>query len=244
MTAGRDTPRTALLLIGSPKPGRSTSRSLGEYLFGLLAERGLTTETVSLLRALRSVEETGALCASVDGADVVVLSFPLYVDSLPAVATLGLEVIASHRATRASDRQGVAASALVAICQSGFPEQSQNDVALRICRNFARAAGFDWAGGLPMGGGGMIDGRSVADLGGQVRRQARALALIADALCEGRDVPDEAVTAMGKLPTPAAIYRAGGNLGWRRQAKKAGVRSQLAARPFEEPRGDAPAVSR
>ena len=138
----------------------------------------------------------------------------------------------------------VAASAPAAICQSGFPEQSQNDVALRICRNFARAAGFDWAGEIPMGGGGMIDGRPVADLGGQVRRRARALALTADALCEGRDVPDEAVTAMGKLPTPAAVYRAGGNLGWRRQAKKAGVRSQVAARPFEEPRGETPAAER
>jgi multimeric flavodoxin WrbA len=232
MTPKRDTPRTALVLIGSPKPARSTSLSLGKHLLGRLAERGLNAEIVSLSTALRSAEATDALCTSVDNADFVVLSFPLYVDSLPAVCTRALEVIARHREATGANRQGVAAPAFVAICQSGFPEQGQSEVALRICHNFAVAAGFEWAGALAMGGGGMIDGRPLAKLGGQVRNQVRALELTAEALCDGRKVPDEAVRLMGKLPIPAFVYRKMGHLGWRKQAKEAGARSQLAARPF------------
>ena len=249
VAGGQDAPRSAVHLIGSPKPGSSTSSSLGEHLLGLLAERGLDTETVSLSKALRSPHATDALCASVDAADLVVLSFPLYVDSLPGVVTRALEIIAGHRTRVAADGATTAGSsgaevpAFMAICQSGFPEQSQNAVALRICRHFAQAAGFEWAGGLPMGGGAMLGGRRLAELGGRVRHQARALELAAAALCDGREVPAEAVSALGKLPVPALVYRAGGNAGWRKQAKEAGVLSQLAARPFVGPSEEASAVS-
>ncbi|HET6495864.1 MAG TPA: NAD(P)H-dependent oxidoreductase [Thermoleophilia bacterium] len=244
MTATHDSPRTALLLVGSPKPGSSTSRSLGDHLLGLLAKRGMATEAVSLSQALRSAETIDALCASVDAADIVVLSFPVYVDSLPAVVTGALEVIARRRATRAGELQIESAPAFVAICQSGFPEQSHSSVSLRICRHFTQAAGFEWAGGLAMGGGGMIGGRPLAELGGQVRHQARALELTAEALLDEGQVPDEAVVSMGKLPIPGFVYRKMGDMGWRGQAKASGARARLAAQPFPERQGEAPVVSR
>ena len=232
MTAEQHTRSKALLLIGSPKPGSGASRALGEHLLGLLAEMGMGTETVSLTKALRSAAATDALCAAVDDADIVVLSFPLYVDSLPGVTTQALEVIARHRAATSGDRRGNATPAFVAICQSGFPEQSQNLVALQICRNFARAAGFKWAGGLPMGAGGLANGGSLTELGGRVRNQVRALELTAAALCEGGQVPDEAVRSIGKMPIPKFVYRMTGEMGMMKQAKTAGVRAQIAARPF------------
>ena len=36
---------TLLLLVGSPKPGQSSSESLGTYLLEELETRGVTTET-------------------------------------------------------------------------------------------------------------------------------------------------------------------------------------------------------
>jgi len=55
------TPQRAVLLVGSPKPGASASSSLGTYLLEELEKRGLQTETVSLIKALRSEEATEVL---------------------------------------------------------------------------------------------------------------------------------------------------------------------------------------
>ena len=40
------TPESALLLVGSPKPGASSSPSLGTYLQQHLAQNGVHTETI------------------------------------------------------------------------------------------------------------------------------------------------------------------------------------------------------
>ena len=154
-------PRTALLLVGSPKPGESTSESLGAYLLEALEKGGVKTQTlhVDQGRALRTSRAKDCLEA-VASSDLVVLSFPLYVDSLPAPTTRALELIAAARAGSAG--AGAPADehspAFLAICQSGFAEAEHSAVAIEICRNFARSAGFAWAGGLVMPEGGMISG--------------------------------------------------------------------------------------
>jgi multimeric flavodoxin WrbA len=87
----------AVLLVGSPRTKKSTSASLGGYLFDQLAERGIQTETVQLYTSINSPERTKSMLAAIDGADLVVLTFPLYVDTLPAPVTSALEKIAEHR---------------------------------------------------------------------------------------------------------------------------------------------------
>ncbi len=90
--------QTALLLIGSAKPtGESTSEALGAYLLQRLVERGFTTEIRHAARAMRTQDRTQELLQAVDRADLLVLAFPLYVDSLPYLVTRALERIAAHR---------------------------------------------------------------------------------------------------------------------------------------------------
>ena len=67
-------PRKALLLVGSPKPGRSSSLALGEHLIDDLARRGWSTETITLRRVMN---DPGRLRTAVQGAEVVVLAYPL-----------------------------------------------------------------------------------------------------------------------------------------------------------------------
>ena len=126
-----------------------------------------------------------------------------------------------------SDRQG-----LVAICQCGFPEAVHDQVALEICANFARAAGFEWAGGLAMGGGGLIDARPLAQRAGPLRFVVRALKCGAAELAEGRPLPAEAVHLMAKPAFPAVAYRLVANRGWRHELKRRGATAPLDARPF------------
>jgi hypothetical protein len=220
-------PQTALLLIGSPKPGASSSESLGTYLCEELETRGVKTQTIKLVKALRSHEATEALRTAVAGSDLIVLSFPLYVDSLPAPLTLALEQIAAWRADAARHRP-----AFVAMCQSGFPEVEQNKIAIEICRNFAAAAGFEWAGGLILAAGGMVSGQPLRKIKGMMRSAVRALDLTADALAAGQPVPDGAVALMAKPAIPRIGYRLMANWGWRSQLKREAGRTPLDAQPF------------
>ena len=101
-------PHTALLLIGSPKPGDSSSESLGGYLLEELEKRGVSTQTLKVARAVRTEEATEELHAAVAAADLIVLSFPLYIDSLPAPAIRALELIAAAAgAATSADRPGL-----------------------------------------------------------------------------------------------------------------------------------------
>lgn len=221
-------PKQALLLVGSPKPGESTSQSLGAYLFDDLERRGVKTQTLYVTKAVRNDESIAELHAAVAAADLVVLSFPLYVDSLPAPAVRALELIAAERA----GRRHPDGKAFVTICQSGFPEADHNEVAVEICRNFAQGAGFEWAGGMILPAGGMLNGQPLAKMKGMMRSALRALDLSAEALAAGRPVPDEAVRLMAKMPIPAIGYRFMANRGWHSQFKKRGEGDSLKAQPF------------
>jgi NAD(P)H-dependent FMN reductase len=224
------TPRSALLLVGSPKPGASSSESLGTYLLEELEKQGVRGEAIHVLKALRSDEATGQFLAAVAAADVVILSFPLYIDSLPAPVIRAFELIRAQRAGMPAEAGRE--QALVAIAQCGFPEAAHNTTALEICKHFAADAGFEWAGGLAMGAGGMVGGRPLREVRGMMRSAVRALDLAAVALAAGRQVPDEAVTVMAKPAFPAFAYRLIANRGWRSDLKKQGATAPLDARPF------------
>lgn len=220
-------PARALLLVGSAKvAAASTSASLGRYLFARLEARGVETKTMTVSRAVDGHD--AALLAAVDASDLIVISTPLYVDSLPALVIRAMETIASARS-----HGPVWPCPLAVIVNCGFPEAAQCDPALGITRIFARRAGFEWAGGLALGEGGAIDGRTLEDLGRLGRHVRAALDLAAAALADGRRIPAEAIARMARPMMPPRVYTAIGNFGWRRQASHNGVRSRLAARPFE-----------
>jgi len=223
------TPKTALLIIGSAKPaGQSTSEALGNYLAQRLQERGIVMTTQHVARALRTEERAAALLAAADAADIVLLAFPLYVDGLPYLATQALERIAAHRLSQPAPRP----AAFLAIANCGFPEAAHNATALAICREFADAAGFAWAGGLALGEGGAIGGRPLAVVGGMAHNVVAALDLVAAALAEGKPAPTEAITRMARPFIPARAYMLMGNLGWLSQARRNRVFTRLGARPF------------
>jgi hypothetical protein len=220
--------KNVLLLVGSAKRPHGNSESLGDYLCQRLAERGFETETQLLYRALRAKEGIEALLAATDRADVVVFTMPLYVDCLPALVIRAMELIAAHRQGRTEKPQR-----LVALLNCGFPEARHNDTALAICRQFAREAGFEWTGGLALGGGEALGGRPLAELGGMMRHAVQALNLAAEALAAGQPVPEAAVEEMAQPFIPAWTYTLMGGFGWRQQAKKHGAQKALHARPYQ-----------
>jgi hypothetical protein len=114
----------------------------------------------------------------------------------------------------------------------GFPEAVHADTALAICRLFGEQANLDWIGGLAIGGGGMLAGKPLAELGGRARAVTRALALTADAIAQGRVVPDEAQRLVRRLAIPAWLYRFFADWGFRQDAKRHKTGARLRERPY------------
>jgi multimeric flavodoxin WrbA len=226
----KDGKKRVLLLVGSPKATQSTSASLGAYLLKFLEAKGFGTNTIMVNQSLRSSEGLEKLIAAVNGADIVVLAFPLYIDSLPSGVIRVMELIAENR--RVKDiRKG---QRFAAVVNSGFPEAQHNDIALAICRRFASESGFRWAGGLALGGGEAIEGEDLDKSGGRARFARKALGLAAEAIAEDREISEEAIKLMARPFVPSLIYTLIGGMGWKRRARENKAIAKIHARPYEE----------
>lgn len=229
-----NTPK-ALLLVGSPKGKAGTSRSIGISLLRRLDAGGMATEEMAVATALRSAEGRQRLLAAVDGADLFVVSFPLYVDQLPAPLIETLELIAERGKGAAAASPGTEPRArrLAVIVQCGFPESFQNQPAVDTMKRFARETGFIWAGALAMGMGGAVGGRSLEKAGGIVRNVVKALDAAAASLAAGGLIPEEATAFAGKPMMPRWFYLAAANFGMKSLARKHGVGKRMFDRPYD-----------
>ena len=222
--------KRALLLVGSSRTRKSTSNSLGGYLFDQLAEHNIQTETIYIHTTMYSAERTKAMLDAADAADLVLLAFPLYVDFLPAPVMNALEQIAAHRVSQAETKPH---QFFAAISNCGFPEPDHNTTALAICKNFARLTHFDWAGSLAIGAGeGMVHGLPLNELDGRVIPLKKALDLSAELLARGMAIPAEAQALLAKPFIPGWLYRGMGVYGWRQQAKQYHVEKIAKRQPY------------
>ncbi|MBN1928764.1 MAG: flavodoxin family protein [Chlorobiaceae bacterium] len=220
-------PKKALLLIGSPRQAKSSSASLGGYLLERLEAKGVATETVYIHRAMRSGEKLRAMCDAIDRADLTILAFPLYIDSLAAPVLSAMREIARHRAGKAPH------GGLVAVANCGFIESHHNENALGTCAAFAEASGLRWLGGISIGGGeGLVQQKKLSELGGPATPYKKSLDRVAEALAAGSPVPDEARAQLAKPFVPGWIYRMIGGMRWKREGRQNGVRRELGARVY------------
>jgi multimeric flavodoxin WrbA len=220
-------PSRAVLLVGSPRTRKSTSAALGNYLFKQLTRRGVQTEALQVYTAFSSPERRAGALEKLEAADLVVLAFPLYVDSLPAPVVAALESIAAERLGQSAGQR------LAAIANCGFPEASHNETALAICAEFARQSGFAWAGGLALGGGeGVVHGTPLEQLDGRAIPIKKSLEIAADALAAGESIPAAASELLARPAVPNWLYLLLGAYGWRQQAGRYGVRRKIKDRPY------------
>ena len=131
---------------GSPKMADSTSACLIGQMEKLIGEQ---IETYHASRLVKGETPPETLAGILD-ADILLIVFPLYVDSLPAplIELLSRLERAGHHDT---------ANPLVfTIANCGFFEKAQNTLALEMIEHFANRAGLPWGYGIGIGGGGML----------------------------------------------------------------------------------------
>lgn len=216
----------AVLLIGSPHGFESTSNSLGTYLLDKLKAGGYEVGKVHAQAAVHSKEKEAQMLAQVAESGVLILAFPLFVDCLPAALVLALEKIANYRKTATKPQS----TRILAIVNNGFPDSSQNATAIAICRQFTKETGYEWAGGLMMGAGAIINGAPL-EKAPMMKNIKKALDLTAKSLLDGSIVPNEAIELMAKTVMPRFLLTMFANMGWKSRAKPYGTQKKLRDRP-------------
>lgn len=209
--------RAALLLCGSPRGTKSASWRFGAYLGDRLAVSGVEVRPRALVPEATLLEDVRA-------ADLLLLTFPLYADGVPARLLRALMRIAAAR---------IGPRGIAALVNCGFLESGHTDTAIEICRLFARDAGFNWLGGLGRGGGGALGGKSLADAGGLFARTRQSLDLAATALAEGRPIPAEAAALMREDLMPRWLYLTVANVGHLVEGARHGLLFRMRENPFE-----------
>jgi len=209
----------ALLLIGSPKGLKaSNSARYGEAVAGRLETAGWRVDRIHAHESVATFDASSAMCQTAAASDLVLLVAPLYVDTLPGPMLRALEILAL-----ASEHSQMAQSpAFCVLIHCGFIEPRQNETAVALCKEFAEQAGWEWRGGLMLGGGGIPS-----------KRARRTLGEAADALARGDAIAAEIAARAAEPTMPRWLYILGGNAMWRRVAKKQNVsRKDLRARPY------------
>lgn len=218
--------KNTLLLVGSPRESKSNSFSLGSFLMKMLSEEGVETTTMMVKDMIESEQRVEDMLLEIDKTELIVLAFPLYVDSLPAMDIKLLQIILEHR-SGSTDRKG-----FIPIVNCGFPEAHHNGTAISICRNFASRANLEWRGGLSLGGGMAIGGKPLEEAGGVARNVIKSLKMAAQSLAMEESIPKESEERMALPVAPKWLFVRLGNRWWKKQAKENGVVEELNARPY------------
>lgn len=217
-----------LLINGSPKPGRSTSGSILDHIEKSLKGKGEVHKT----RCIDIVDDENKFdefLKVISGSDIIIIAYPLYVDSLPYVLTRTL-----HNIWKRRDQLEQKKRRLMTIGNCGFPEADHISLSTRVLKNFSNRMGFHWSGALVIGGGGGIGGRPLKDAGGQFRYIVNAIDTSLDSILKGEEIPKEIQKLMEKPAISPFIYRNMGNIGWWMQARKKKLKVSLKHRPYDE----------
>lgn len=128
------------IINGSPKPGESTSELLIKYL---LQEMGKCNAQIFKC-SLQTTE-----LAKIASSDVLVLVFPLYIDSIPSQL---LRFLIDLEELRDLNHDMM----VYCIVNNGFFEGAQNYIAVQQIKNWCAAADLNWGQGVGIGAGEML----------------------------------------------------------------------------------------
>lgn len=205
-----------LFLDGSPKAKDSASA----YLLGKLEERLGDGVKATWMNARKP--DMAAFLAEAQGADALVVAFPLYVDGLPSHLLRFLEQVCQGLAETAPGPR------LYVILNNGFYESRQNRPAMDAMRLFCMRAGLVWGQAIGVGAGPMVEASPPGY--GPMKNLGRALDRLAENIQKGKTGKDCFV----EPNFPRVLYRRMGNVLWRRLGRKNGIKpAALRARPAE-----------
>lgn len=226
--------KKAVLLIGSPKGIESSSASLGTYLLSKLEKYDIETESLHIHSEIATKAKKTMFLDKIEEADFIVLAAPLYVDTLPAKVIKALTLIAEKRKELYfDDIKSAKNQSFIAIVNCGFPEAEQNETALKVYQEFARQAKLKYLGGISVGMGGAVSGKSLSEMGGMAKDLIEGLDQAVEDIVRERQLSDFVIEKTSKpMISQKWLYTLVGNLSWRFQALKNGVYRKMKDQPY------------
>lgn len=224
-------PESAVIFVGSARAkGSSTSESLARTLSAAMELAGTRCSFVHASAFIKPGRAADQALNKMLGAPLLIIAAPLYVDGLPYLAVRALEQLGQRL-----DGAGQRLNQLVALLNCGYPEAIHNRIAIRQLRHFAARHGLTWRGGLALGGGELIHGRSLNKHRFLLRRPIRALSLAGTALGQGQGIPVEAIQLLARPLMPAPVFRWMSRIYWIWKARSNSItRKDLDFRPHPE----------
>lgn len=217
----------AVTVIGSGRPeGTSTSEALAHALHDRLGLFGVASSQHPVTRIYRLGPSFDRFVEELDRADLLVLSTPIYVDSLPYPVTALLELLHQRLVGTSTSLR------MVAIANCGFPEQDHTSVGLAIAHTFARQTGLRWLGGLGLGAGEVLHGAPLEERHRLTRHVGEALDLAAAAIACGDPIPARANEILARPLLSPPVYRWTSDAGWIVRAIQNHAFTRLWAKPF------------
>lgn len=222
--------KRVLILNGSPKRTNSTSYSIGNYLIKNFSEDKYLCKTEFVYDQLSNEDGINALINSFNESDIIIFSYPLYVDTLPALDIRAMELITEHRRKYKIEKNQI----FLVLANCGFFEGKQISNSINVCHFFAKENELNWYGGISVGAGGMYSGKSLEKVRGVSKKLREALELTAEAITNNTALPVEKISKLTVPGTPKFIYFNAANIGFKHSARKNGVLKILQNRPFIE----------
>lgn len=203
--------KDVLFVVGSPKNRKGNSESLADYLEGAVSDKNRNTKV--LLR--KEIAEKEELIGHFDRADHIVISFPVYQNSVPGLVLKLFEYILAHKNYLENKPRS-----MIAISNSGFAETAAHQCAIEQCKLFSEQMGFVWGGGITVAPGTLIDGNDLSKTGktyGKVKLALQNMAsrINSEGCIRGNDM-------IGKPVMNPVVYRAVGRLIQKKTMKELG----------------------
>ncbi|MBE6754040.1 MAG: hypothetical protein E7559_06810 [Ruminococcaceae bacterium] len=211
------------LICGSPKAKDSAS----EELLGML-ERCFPNDGSCINFRMNRNELTQSDVASIMACDALVFAFPLYVDAIPSHMLRCLEQL-----EREFTERGSKDNIVYGICNCGFPEGRQCNIALDMLNVWALKSGLRWGRGVAIGGGGGLAYpvmKKVPDGAGPKKGPHDAMVHLAAEIMNGftsSAAYKHLVTGtMGDTFSSRIFYKMGAHMGWHQMAKANGLKKK------------------
>jgi hypothetical protein len=217
-----------ILLLGSPKRKRSSSESFGNYVFNQINKEGISKKVLHVGGALKNDQAWDEFVSALEDAETIILTFPLYWDSLPSHLVEAFERFYEQKGGIQKPHN------FYVIVHNGFPEPWHSESAIDICKCFAKKMDYRWQGALNIGGGAAIGGKPLEDTGGMTYKLRETLDTAAEAIGRGEPIPKNVLEHLSKPMYPTWFAVVLGGFGWRKLAKRRGAKTSLRSKPYEK----------
>lgn len=188
-----------LLLNGSPRK-KGTSFSFARTIKMLAEDAGHIAEVIHIIEYFNGQKSLDDLKIIILHSDIITLVAPVYVDTLPYPDIWFFEKLSSEFSNELYGKS------FFAIGQCGFPDITLCQPLLESCRCFAEATGMKWLGGLGYGGGAIIDGALLENLGNRGKKITSAFKLALEDVFQGKKISSKPQDLL-KVRIPKIFYR-------------------------------------